>query len=90
MFDALKFKEKNMQEMWRNFFWHDLGADVVARTPLQPTKNLELYRRLKNGKSRMRVILKRRQKDDFYGSIQSFLARSQDAERVNDFPGIEL
>ena len=68
----LTMTEFEIEKMWKRYAWHDLEQDVAARTPFPTDWKWKLSPRIKNGKSRKRLLKEKRKSEPSYGKLTSY------------------
>lgn len=68
----LTMTESEIERMWERYAWHDLSQDVAARTPFPTDWKWKLSPRIKNGKSRKRLLKEKRKTEPSYGKLVSY------------------
>jgi hypothetical protein len=68
----LTMTEFEIEKMWKRYARHDLAQNVAARTPFPTDWKWKLSPRIKNGKSRKRLLKEKRKSEPSYGMLTSY------------------
>lgn len=68
----LTMTEFEIEKMWKRYAWHDLAHNVAERTPFPTDWKWKLSPRIKNGKSRKRLLKEKRKSEPSYGKLISY------------------